>query len=195
MYTFGEGLEQSEESMFRSAAFQGHAKGVVAMLQMALEMMLGDDMETLAQALAELGGRHVDYGVHPAHYSVVQTALLRTLGGALGGLWTTEVRQAWAAVFKFVSKTMMSGAGSQVQIFKERRRDTEQRKSATLRLSIIGHSPGTSRLVRSGMGTPQRFRGSPQRRDSAPPQMPKRHAEEGPPKLPRRHSDPIVVIL
>lgn len=123
------------------------------MLEKVIVMMLGSDMETLAESLHALGSRHVEYGVHPAHYLVVETALLRTLGGALGDHWTEEVRKGWAAVFKFISKAMMSGAGAELQIIKDRRRKLERNKSATIRLKIIGSSYGVSRLSRSGMGS------------------------------------------
>ena len=127
-----------------------HAKGVVCMLEKVLVMMVSNQFDDLAVSLHELGGRHVSYNVHPAHYSIVETALLRVLDGALGGTphWNDDVKKGWAAVFKFVAKGMMNGAGSRLEITKKCRRMTEIDKSATLRLRVISRSEGTTKLLR-----------------------------------------------
>lgn len=112
------------------------------MLEMVMGMMLGQDMDGLAEALYTLGRRHVQFGVHPAHYNIVETALLRTLAGALGEQWTDEVRKGWAAVFKFISKAMMSGAGEELEIVKEGQQQkvesssNKKKKCATMRLNL-----------------------------------------------------------
>jgi hypothetical protein len=99
------------EQVFESAIFRNHAKNVVHMLEMVMGMMLGDDMDGLAESLHALGSRHVTYGVQPVHFGAAETALLRVLRNALGeDLWTEPVRKGWAAVFKFISKAMMTGA-------------------------------------------------------------------------------------
>ena len=91
--------------------------------------MLEDKLEDLAEALQGLGKRHVSYGVQPAHYIIVETALLRTLAIGLGDKWTAKLRVHWGAVIKFVAQAMMAGAASAVVI---------KRSSATgaLRLSF-----------------------------------------------------------
>jgi hypothetical protein len=194
MYSFGEGVLDEDNAMevpndiFSLPAFKIHAGAVVTMLGMVIEMMLGDDMESLANSLQELGARHVDYGVHPAHYGVVETALLRVLEAALGDVWTLEVRKGWAAVFKFVSKAMMSGAGSQLKITKERRKDLDWQKSATMSLQVIGRNHGASKLSK-GMRL-RRFQSTPQKQSEAdkPHQRVKRNT--GAPKMPTRRGDP-----
>ncbi|CAB9515011.1 symbiotic hemoglobin 2 [Seminavis robusta] len=183
LYSFGGDKEISQDnkvpsSVFASPAFLAHAKGVVAMLECVITMMLGQDMERLATSLHALGSRHVDYGVHPAHYSVVETALLRTLAGALGDQWTEDVKRGWAAVFKFISKAMMSGAGAELQIIKDRRRMLERNKSATLRLKVIGNSNGISRLSRSGVSTVRSRHSQPKTRNTSP--------SSDPPRMPSR---------
>ena len=139
------------DSIFQSPAFQAHARGVVHMLEMVMGMMLGQDMDGLAEALYSLGSRHVQFGVHPAHYNIVETALLRTLAGALGEQWTDEVRKGWAAVFKFISKAMMSGAGEELEIIKEGQQQNvgstsnKNKKCATMRLKLpISKEPDNS---------------------------------------------------
>jgi hemoglobin-like flavoprotein len=126
-------------TLYTSLAFQTHAKAVVTMLEAAIVLMLGQDMKPLANTLKELGCRHVAYGVLPAHYGIVETALMRTLSAALtpGGYWTEEVRKGWGAVFKFVAKAMMAGADAEVEIIKSQRIQSHERiENAKLRLHI-----------------------------------------------------------
>mmetsp|Transcript_16083 Transcript_16083/g.28099 ORF Transcript_16083/g.28099 Transcript_16083/m.28099 type:complete len:452 (-) Transcript_16083:160-1515(-) len=159
MYHFGEGAETANvivavpELVYSLPAFRVHAKKVVSMLETALVMMLGnndnDNMNELALALQGLGAKHVDYGVLPQHYMVVETALLRTLQAGLKDHWTEELRKSWAAVFKFVSKAMMAGSQHELEIIKEERFEVNERKKwVTLRLKLIRKSDRTSKLKR-----------------------------------------------
>ena len=150
------------------------------MLEMVIQTMDGDDVSSLGEALETLGARHVSYGVHPVHYGVLETALLRTLGGALTDWWTTEVRKGWAAVVKFISKGMQAGAALHLEIIKVERRKLEREKSASLRMTFIKRSEGTSRLSREGKLFPRsRFHTTSNCRpqDSVqPPRMPTRRS-------------------
>jgi hypothetical protein len=92
-----------------------------------------------------LFARHVEYGVQPAHYIVVETALLRTLEGGLQEHWTTDLRKEWAAVFQFVANAMMLGAGNE---------------PATLHLKVMKQSERTMLFLScSGMSIPWHFDG------------------------------------
>jgi hemoglobin-like flavoprotein len=62
--------------------------------------------ELVLPVAAELGRRHVGYGVRPAHYATVGAALLATLEEGLGGLFTPEVREAWTAAYGLVAGAM-----------------------------------------------------------------------------------------
>jgi hemoglobin-like flavoprotein len=134
MYRFG-GTQQQEkddgvdvpESVYNSPAFNAHAKGVVNTLEAALVMMLEDDLSHLALTLRQLGARHIEYGVLPQHYLIVETALLRTLEIGLKDEWTVELRKGWAAVFKFLSKAMLNGSESELLIVKEEQNIKERR--------------------------------------------------------------------
>mmetsp|Transcript_56731 Transcript_56731/g.159250 ORF Transcript_56731/g.159250 Transcript_56731/m.159250 type:complete len:293 (-) Transcript_56731:804-1682(-) len=192
LYTFAERFEiddnsSAPEALFGDTGFHTHARAVVGMLESVLYTMAGDDVSGLGSALQSLGARHVSYGVHPAHYSVVETALLRTLEGALGDMWTTEVRKGWAAVLKFVSKGMQAGAGAELEVIKVKRRESVRRQSATLRLKVMRRSEGTSRLARK-VGRSSRFHDDSDRPrdDDIKPRLPTRRGDTGPPKAPRR---------
>lgn len=69
-----------------------------------------DRPQALEAALRALGARHVAYGVKPAHYDSVGTALLDTLAHGLGEAFTPPVRQAWVALYAQVSHGMQAGA-------------------------------------------------------------------------------------
>lgn len=153
------------------------------MLESVIQSLAGDDVSDLGDTLQQLGARHVSYGVHPAHYSVVQTAFLRVLEKGLGDHWTADVRKGWSAVFNFVSKGMQAGAGAEVEIIKVRRREYVRQESATMRLQIIQKSSRTTRLSTSRFhdsGTEQRKSGV---RKNQAPQLPTRSSRES--RLPR----------
>lgn len=66
--------------------------------------------EALLPAVAELGRRHVGYGVQPGHYATVGTALLATLEEGLGEAFTPAVREAWAAAYGLLAEVMQQAA-------------------------------------------------------------------------------------
>jgi hypothetical protein len=151
MFGFGEGVDEKNlpETLFKLSAFQVHTCGVVAMLESALVIMIGDDMDSLAKALSDLGCKHIVYGVQPPHYLIVESALIRTLQLGLKDQWTVSIKKDWSAVFKFIARAMMLGAENRVEIVKATRRNAEHQKVATLRLKAISPSARTNALTRS----------------------------------------------
>lgn len=87
-----------------------HAQGamLMAMLDMVVAGLgrLGELLPTV-QALAQ---RHTGYGVRPAHYDSVGTALLWTLEQGLGTGFTPELRAAWAAAYAALAGAMKQAA-------------------------------------------------------------------------------------
>lgn len=80
--------------------------GMLATIVMQL-----DASSELEADIAELGRRHVDYGVGEADYDAVGAALLMALHEAIGEAFTPEVEQAWAAVYGEMAEAMIA-AGS-----------------------------------------------------------------------------------
>jgi len=74
-----------------------------------------DRGEELRAQLAELGARHAGYGVAPAHYDLLATALLWAFGQALELEFHRETRAAWSSLLTGVSKIMLEGAAAAVQ--------------------------------------------------------------------------------
>jgi hemoglobin-like flavoprotein len=81
-----------------------------------LMQVLGAGVGALRQAdrilpvLEDLGRRHAGYGINDEHYATVGAALLWTLEQELGEAFTSEVKNAWAAMYDLVASAMKSGA-------------------------------------------------------------------------------------
>ena len=133
MYSFGPEFVGREEELYSSPAFKAHSTGVVKMLDNAVNM-LGPDLSYLSTPLADLGAKHVGYGVLPAHYGIVGEALLHTLQTALGNAWTPTVKKEWTLVYAFLSTAMLAGAN--------RLMDRIERQKALL-AKLSGESTGT----------------------------------------------------
>ena len=71
-----------------------------------------DRLETIVPAVQSLGVRHAGYGVTPAHYQTVATALLWTLDQGLGDDFTPEVESAWVAAYTLLATTMQEAANN-----------------------------------------------------------------------------------
>jgi hemoglobin-like flavoprotein len=69
-----------------------------------------DDPERLIPVVQSLGERHKGYGVEDAHYDIVGEALLWTLEQGLGENFTTEVCDAWTAVYTLLASVMIEAA-------------------------------------------------------------------------------------
>ncbi len=81
---------------------------LMAMLGQLVENL--SQPETLLATARELAVRHVSYGVTVRHYTVVGTALLRTLRHELGDDFTPETRAAWTVAYQILSDTMREAA-------------------------------------------------------------------------------------
>ena len=107
----GDPKEGIPEDVYKSEKFLKHAHGVIGMVDKAVDLLEKDDMETLAKALQQLGGRHVGYKVDFVHYPIVGQALLQTLETALGTeAWTDELKEAWTGVYGVITENMQTGA-------------------------------------------------------------------------------------
>lgn len=65
-------------------------------------------LDELNEEITEMANRHVGYGVRPAHYKMVGTALLWTLQHGLGKDWTPEVKEAWVKCYTTLADTMIN---------------------------------------------------------------------------------------
>jgi len=73
-----------------------------------------EHFEDLRPHLAELGRRHVSYGVQPHQYELLRVALLWAMGQALGLEFSRETRDAWDTLLQVVSAVMLEAANAAV---------------------------------------------------------------------------------
>jgi len=90
-----------------------NAQGERLMQMIGTAVGLLDRPQVLLPALRQLGARHVGYGVQPAHYTVVGSALLKTLGQGLGDAFDAATEEAWVAMYTIVSTTMIEAASQE----------------------------------------------------------------------------------
>ena len=72
-----------------------------------------DNLERIDEIVPQvraLGARHAGYGVEERDYDAVGMALLWTLEKALSLEFTTEAKEAWAALYELLAETMKEAA-------------------------------------------------------------------------------------
>ena len=69
-----------------------------------------DKLDELTEEITAMAKRHAEYGLRPAHYKLVGSALLWTLQQGLGNDWNEEVHDAWAACYTVLAETMIGAA-------------------------------------------------------------------------------------
>ncbi len=67
-----------------------------------------DRFDAMRQELAELGRRHVAYGVKPEHYVTLSSALLWAFARSLEPHFDAETKAAWGAVIESINEAMLS---------------------------------------------------------------------------------------
>lgn len=92
--------------------FKGDMKSqgrkLMTMLNTAVRSL--NDLEKIVPAVQDSGRRHVGYGVKDEHYDKVAEALLWTLAQGLGEDFTSEVEDAWVAVYTLLATVMKEAA-------------------------------------------------------------------------------------
>ena len=82
------------------------AQGHKVMRMFAEIVHILDRPEALVTEVADLGRRHVGYGVQDHQYDSVGIALLWTLERGLGSAFTDEVRDAWTEAYLLLSTVL-----------------------------------------------------------------------------------------
>jgi hemoglobin-like flavoprotein len=94
-------LDPEASRLFTRTDMGAQGKKVMSMFAEIVRTL--DQPETLVAEMADLGRRHVQYGVHDSQYDSVGSALLWTLEQGLGEGFTPEVRDAWTEAYLYVS--------------------------------------------------------------------------------------------
>jgi hemoglobin-like flavoprotein len=106
-------LDPSLERMFRGDMAEQRRK-LMQMLTAAVKGL--DRLDQLVPVVEDLGRRHGGYGVTDAHYDTVGAALLWTLEKGLGSAFTSEMKDAWAAVYGLLATTMKRAAREELAV-------------------------------------------------------------------------------
>ena len=87
---------------------QAQGQKLMTMLNTAVVGL--DRLDAIVPAVADLGRRHVGYGVTAEHYDTVGAALLWTLEQGLGDAFTEEVKSAWTVAYTTLADVMKAAA-------------------------------------------------------------------------------------
>ena len=69
-----------------------------------------DHLESVSEEIIAMSNRHTGYGVKPAHYEMVGSALLWTLQKGLGTEWSDDIENAWIACYQSLADTMIQNS-------------------------------------------------------------------------------------
>lgn len=100
-------LDPSLKQLFKSD-MKAQGRKLTSMLNTAVMNLAR--LEAILPAVKDLGRRHVGYGVEPAHYETVGTALIATLEKGLGNGFTPDVRAAWVEAYTALAAVMQDAA-------------------------------------------------------------------------------------
>jgi hemoglobin-like flavoprotein len=122
--------------------------------------------DILRKSLRELGAKHLPDEMTQEHYSVVGTALFKTLASYLGKDWTPDVEKAWQGAYHTMSETMLEGAQeyrqSRLQAASVAREYKLHRQKESPSLSLFGQPMRGVTTPASIQATPTVLYSSPQ---------------------------------
>jgi hemoglobin-like flavoprotein len=101
-------LDPDAQRLFAQTDMEAQGRKVMHMFAEIVRML--DQPQHLVAEVADLGRRHVRYGVRDDQYGSVGTALLWTLERGLGSAFTAEVRDAWTEAYLLCASIVRRGA-------------------------------------------------------------------------------------
>jgi hemoglobin-like flavoprotein len=107
-------LDPASQRLFAATDMEAQGHKLMRMLEEIVRVL--DQPESLVSQVADLGRRHVGYGVRDADYESVGAALLWTLEDALGPSFTPEVRDAWSEAYLLLASVMRRAAARTSQV-------------------------------------------------------------------------------
>jgi hemoglobin-like flavoprotein len=104
-------LDPEAQRLFARTDMELQGKKVMRMFAEIVRTL--DQPQALIAEVADLGRRHVHYGVRDSQYASVGTALLWTLERGLGPEFTDEVRDAWTEAYLLLSAVLRRAAAQE----------------------------------------------------------------------------------
>jgi len=101
-------LDPEAQRLFARTDMEAQGRKVMQMFAAIVRTL--DQPDTLVSEVADLGRRHVHYGVRDSQYDSVGTALLWTLERGLGTAFTDDVRNAWTEAYLLISSVLRRAA-------------------------------------------------------------------------------------
>jgi hemoglobin-like flavoprotein len=101
-------IDETTRPLFKTTNLAEQRQKLIQALAIVVQGL--DHLEALVATLADLGRKHVQYGVTERHYESVGAALLWTLEQGLGSEWTLEAEAAWSSAYLLLSGVMREGA-------------------------------------------------------------------------------------
>jgi hemoglobin-like flavoprotein len=102
-------IDPTTRPLFKTTDPAEQRRKLVQALTMVVQGL--DHLEALVPTIADLGRRHVQFGVTDAHYEAVGAALLWTLEQGLGSGWTPEAKVAWSCAYALLADVMRGATG------------------------------------------------------------------------------------
>ena len=106
-------LDPDARHLFARTDMEAQGRKVMHMFAEIVRSL--DQPEKLVPEVADLGRRHVHYGVRDDQYGSVGTALLWTLERGLGPAFTPAVRDAWTEAYLLCAIILRRGAAQEVE--------------------------------------------------------------------------------
>jgi hemoglobin-like flavoprotein len=94
--------------------FKGDMKrqGEMLMTAIGLAIQSLDQPDKVAEAVKDLGRRHVIYGVQSNYFNIFGAALMWSLEQVMGPDFTPEVKEAWGETYAILAKSMRAATRS-----------------------------------------------------------------------------------
>ena len=105
-------LDPEARRLFARTDMEAQGRKVMQMFAEIVRTL--DRPEELITEVADLGRRHVHYGVRDSQYDSVGIALLWTLERGLGPAFTPEVRNAWTEAYLLLSSVLRRATAQEV---------------------------------------------------------------------------------
>jgi hemoglobin-like flavoprotein len=106
-------LDPDARHLFARTDMEAQGRKVMHMFAEIVRSL--DRPEQLVPEVADLGRRHVHYGVRDHQYGSVGTALLWTLERVLGPAFTPAVRDAWTEAYLLCAIILRRAAAQEVE--------------------------------------------------------------------------------
>lgn len=101
-------IEPASKALFAAVDPVAQRKKLLAAISTVVAGL--DGFDGLSPVLAELGSRHVTYGVEDGQYDSVGAAFLWALERSTDQAWTGELNGAWSSAYGAVSQVMRAAA-------------------------------------------------------------------------------------